>query len=81
MPRRQQPDYSWGYALDSGLGLRIYRVKGRTKGIAQQLRGTLRRGIATAAHQAAKPKRSNEVFAKHADKADKTRCQLVAIQI
>jgi hypothetical protein len=39
----------------SGLSTFGLLVKGRTKGIAQNLRGTLRRGIATAAHQTAKP--------------------------
>ena len=35
MPRRQQLDYSPGYAPGSGLAHRIYWAKGRTKGIAQ----------------------------------------------
>ena len=40
MPRRQQQDYFPGYALGSGLALRIYWAQGRTKGIAQKCKGT-----------------------------------------
>jgi hypothetical protein len=55
MPRRHQPDYSRATPSVPGLALEIYWTKGRTKGIAQHVNATLRRGIATASHQAAKP--------------------------
>src|SRR5882672_10044333 len=59
MPRRQQPDYSravplvWPYPWN-------YWAKGRTKGVAQKCIGISTAGIATAAHRAAKPSRTNE---------------------
>jgi len=54
-PRRQQPDYFPGYALGSGLAPGIDWAKGRTKGIAQEHKALLRRGLAAASHPAAKP--------------------------
>jgi hypothetical protein len=39
MPRRHKPVLP-GYAPGSGLALRVYEAKGRTKGIAQKVKGT-----------------------------------------
>ena len=39
MPRRQQSTWFAGYAPGSGLALRIYWAKGRTKGTAQRCKG------------------------------------------
>jgi hypothetical protein len=44
-----------------GLSPLIYWAKGRTKGIARNERAVVRRGIATASHQAAKPKPDQRV--------------------
>ena len=35
---------NWGYALGTGLALQIYWANGRTKGIAQNIKGTLTAG-------------------------------------
>ena len=56
MPRRQQPDYSPGYAR-FGLARSDLLGQGRIKGIALTCEKPLRRGIATASHPGAKPKR------------------------
>ena len=44
-----------GSALGPGVALRFCWAEGRTKGRAQKWNVRLRRGIATASHQAAKP--------------------------
>ena len=44
MPRRRGAFYIWGYARGSGLALRIYWAKGRTKGAAQKGKSTRKAG-------------------------------------
>src|SRR6266550_736728 len=62
MARRCQPDYSRAMPLVPGLALRILLCRRPHQGRSPKVKkAPLRRGIATAAHQAAKPKPHYEV--------------------
>ena len=55
MPRQQKDILFPGYAPGSGLALQIYWAKGHTRGKVQNVKASLRRGVAIASHPAAKP--------------------------
>jgi hypothetical protein len=60
-PAESSQTISGAVPLIRALPLRSYWAKGRTTGIAQNVKAVIRRGIATASHQAAKPDSNQEV--------------------